>query len=91
MPAKRKSTRKATPKKLHLVAPSGAGRRRSTVKKSGGFAPWLIPLGLELAKPIAKMIGEKVVSIAHGKNVFTGRGLVRAGSSRMSGGTKKKH
>lgn len=87
------------------LAPIRGGRKRTTrkrtvMKRKGGFAPALIPiagaLGTALATPLLTRAGSKLADwLGLGKRKRTtrkrkstrGRGLVRAGARRTTGGT----
>lgn len=84
---------------LHIAPPAGArkrvARKVGTGKKGkGGFAPALIaPFALAGLAPILARLGSKIASkLGLGKKKRTtakrGKGVVRAGATRTTGGRK---
>lgn len=78
------TTRRSTLAKKVRISPP-AGVRKSNKARKGGFLPAaLIPLAIALAGPIVGAVGQRIAK------KIRGEGLIRAGSTRRTGGAKKK-
>ena len=79
---------------VHRHVGTGIHHKRAVHRKGGfAFAPLLIPLLSALAAPLAKRAGEAVRDklFKPKRPTIRGRGVIRAGSTRLQGGLKKKH
>lgn len=80
---------------LHISAPAGAKKRKPAKKKvTGGFIPAPLAIGLlgALGAPIAQRAGQEIVKgIEYGVRKLRGKGVVRTGAVRRTGGRVAKH
>lgn len=76
---------------FRIAAPAGIRRtavRRTAVRRRGGLAPWILPAAaaaapyaMKVANPVLEKIGNKLARLI-------GLGVIRAGSTRATGGKK---